>query len=96
MCPRFPQYPHQCVESDPEFEWRDDVEGDGGAECPVFLGKEFEKFFFAWNQMEKGILPTAGGWAEQPAYWIQAFQIIGPIVAQAQRERIEQMKKTEH
>lgn len=76
--------------------WRDDVDEEGGTVCPVFLGKEFEQFFFAWNLLEKGLLPKPGGWNDQPAYWIQAFQIIGPIVAQEQRNRIERMKQVDH
>ena len=95
LCPRLPVFPRECVEPEP-IVWRDDVDDAGGTECPVFLGREFEKFFFAWNLVEKGILPAAGGWGDQPYYWIQAFQVIGPIVAQAERERIEQMKKADH
>lgn len=42
--------------------------------------------------LEKGLLPVAGGWAEQPYHWVQALEIIGAQVAQVERERIERMK----
>lgn len=31
----------------------------------------------------KDKLPYAGGWAEQPAYWIEAIEIFGAVVAAA-------------
>jgi hypothetical protein len=95
MCPRFPVYPRECVEPEP-ITWRDDVDDEGGTECPVFIGKRFEKYFFGWRQMEKGFLPHPGGWADQPAHWIEAFEIIGSVVAEAQARRLEQMKQVEH
>ncbi len=96
QCPLAPVYPSKCVAEDPEEMWRDDVEGDGGAECPVFLGREFENYFVAFSFFEKGILPEAGGWAQQSHHWIQALKVIDPIVTYAQHERLEQFRKAEH
>lgn len=36
----------------------------------------YNDYFLAWDMREKGFLPHAGGWAEQPYYWIEALQII--------------------
>lgn len=46
-----------------------------------------ENFFRGWGLLEKGILPHAGGWSEQPAYWIQAFEIIGAETARYYQEQ---------
>ena len=52
-----------------------------------------KEYFTAWSMREKGILPRAGGWSEQPHYWIEAFDVIGAQVAQVQREQIETMRR---
>lgn len=96
MCPLAPVYPNRCVAEDPEELWRDDVEGDGGAECPVYLRQQFKNYFLAWTMVEKGILPAAGGWAQQPYHWVQAFETIGSAVAKVQREQVERLRTSEH
>jgi hypothetical protein len=93
QCPHAPQYPARCVSDDAQELWRDDVEGEGGAECPVFLGQRFERYFTAWNMLEKGVLPESGGWAEQPYYWVQAFEVIGAALARAQREQMKEAQE---
>lgn len=90
MCPLAPQYPARCVADDPEYLWRDDVEGDGGAECPVYLRQHFEKYFVGFAYLEKGVLPAPDGWTQQPYHWIQAFEVIEPVVAGIRRQKLEQ------
>jgi hypothetical protein len=87
------EYPVRCVSEDPAEVWRDDVPDDGGAECPVYLGREFEAFFLAWTMKEKSLLPVTGGWAEQPFYYVQAFEILDAAVGRAQRDRLRQVER---
>lgn len=93
MCPLAPEYPTRCIAQDPEELWQGDVEGDGGAECPVYLRQQLERYFVAFVYLEKGFLPAPGGWAQQPYHWIQAFEVSAPIVAYARRERLEKMRQ---
>lgn len=93
VCPLAPEYPNRCIAEDPEEKWRDDVEDDGGAECPVYLRQQLERYFVAFAYLEKGLLPESGGWAQQPYHWVQAFEVIEPIVARAQRERLERLRQ---
>jgi hypothetical protein len=77
------------VEPEP-ISWRDEIEE--GCECPVYLALAYRELMFARAMLEKGLLPLAGGWAEQPYYWVQAMEVIGAQAAQVERERIERMK----
>ncbi len=92
-CPLAPEYPARCVAEDPAWQWQDDVEGDGGAECPVYLRQHFERYFVGFAYLEKGLLPAPGGWMQQPYHWVQAFEVIEPIVAHARREQLERVRQ---
>jgi len=80
------------VEPEP-IQWRDDLDDVEGTECPVFIRQNYQEIFLAWDMLDKGVPPAAGGWAQQPYHWIQALQAIGPEIIRAERERIEAMRK---
>jgi len=58
-------------------------------ECPVMWINEYAVVFEAYNFMEKGFLPYRGGWAEQPAILMQYVDIVGEVVANNERKRME-------
>ena len=82
-------YPAQCVEPEP-IQWRDEIEE--GRECPVYLAGQYRELILARAMLEKGFLPAAGGWTEQPYHWVQALEIIGVQVAKVERERLKAMQ----
>ena len=63
------------------------MEGDGGAVCPVYLGRALESWFTGWTMLERGILPHAGGWADQENTWTEAMDVIGAAVSAALKAR---------
>lgn len=70
--------------------WRDEIEEE--RECPVYLALHYKDVLTVHAMAEKGFLPVAGGWSEQPYYWIQALEVIGAQVAKVERERIKAMR----
>ena len=70
--------------------WRDEI--DEERECPVYLALQYKDVLFMRAMAEKGLLPVAGGWREQPNYWIQALEVIGAQVANVERERMDAMR----
>jgi len=63
--------PDNCIESEP-IEW---IDGEHTLECPVVHIGEFITVFRAINWISKGVLPNAGGWADQPAKLIEFIEI---------------------
>lgn len=45
--------------------------------CPVLWLGEFAQVARAWLWSQKGILPHAGGWADQPAVLMQLVEKFG-------------------
>lgn len=90
-CPRRPDYPVRCVEEEP-IQWRDDAADDGGTICPVLLTQLNDEYLKGWSMLERGLLPSGGGWSEQEAHWMQAFDAIGPAVSRATREATERAR----
>lgn len=90
-CPRRPDYPLRCIEPAP-VAWRDDAEGVEGETCPVLLTQTEHEWLRAWAMFERGVLPRAGGWAEQDAAWVQAMEAVEPAVAKARADREEQLR----
>ncbi len=60
----------------------------------MFLALQYQDLMLARAMLEQGLLPIAGGWAEQPYHWIQALNVIGAQVARVERERIDRMKSS--
>lgn len=58
----------------------------------MYLAGRYQDLMLARAMLDKGQLPKAGGWAEQPYHWVQALQVIGQQVAQVERERLERMR----
>lgn len=68
-CPNKLQKPHACQK---EAEW---VEGLITEECPVLWLGEFWQVVRTHLYLEKGILPSDGGWSSQPAVLMQLTEI---------------------
>jgi len=64
-----PQKPLACKQ---EAEW---VNGLVTECCPVLWLEEYAQVVRAHIYLEKGILPHAGGWAEQPAILMQLVEV---------------------
>lgn len=62
------QKPHACKH---EAEW---VDGLITAECPVLWLEDYAVIARAYLYQEKGFLPHAGGWADQPAVLMQLLE----------------------
>jgi hypothetical protein len=62
----------------------------------VYLAGQYRDLMLARSMLEKGFLPVAGGWSEQPYHWVQALEVIGAQVAQVERERIERLKSRDN
>ena len=89
LCPLAPRYPRDCTASQPQA-WRThEIEED--LECSVRSMHVTQNFFRGWGLLEKGILPQPGGWEQQPAYWIEAFEIIGAETARYYQEKAKQL-----
>lgn len=58
----------------------------------MFLAGQYRDLMQARSMLEKGLLPVAGGWAEQPYHWIQALEVIGAQAAQVERERMAALR----
>jgi len=52
--------------------------------CPVVYLDEFADAFKAWQWLQRGHLPVAGGWADQSPVWIVAMEIIATIESEIQ------------
>ena len=91
MCPRLPVFPARCVEPEP-VEWRDDAPDEGGEICPVLLTQHHRDALRAWAMLERGLLPRAGGWAEQDAVWLQTIEAVEPAIARAKADLAERMR----
>jgi len=44
--------------------------------CPALLVDEFEEVFRAWEWLQQGVLPMAGGWSDQSPLWIEMMEIV--------------------
>jgi hypothetical protein len=58
-----------------------ELDGDKYSRCPLKLvtRKSYE-YINAYNFMEKGFLPNAGGWQNQPAKFIEAVIVIQGVI----------------
>lgn len=90
QCPNLPNRPHACVSDEPQL-WRT-AEVHEGNECSVLLVNECHEFFTGWSLLEMNQLPEDGGWTEQPNYWIEAFDIIGPEVRRYQLDKMKEAR----
>lgn len=46
-----------------------------------------QPYFTAWRMLERGVLPQPGGWSEQEAHWIDAFETLEPVMRELARAR---------
>lgn len=56
--------------------------------CPVKWLIERGELFQAFQWIEKGIMPYAGGYMEQPAALMEAISIITPIIENYRKEHL--------
>lgn len=53
----------------------------------MLLGLRMPHYFTAWRMFVQGHLPESGGWAEQSAHWVEAIEIIEPVMRALEIER---------
>lgn len=44
------------------------------------MSHELAGWLQGFDLLERGLLPHAGGWADQPAPWIDALEVVGAAV----------------
>ncbi len=62
----------------------------------MLLVNEFEVYFKAWSFLEMNFMPTSefgSGWTDQPNYWIEAFNIIGPEIKKYHDDLREEIRQ---
>lgn len=59
-----------CIE---EAEW---ISGEVTDRCPIMWAQEFGVVFTAAAWLDRGVLPHAGGWADQPALLMSLAQVV--------------------
>jgi len=65
-------------------EWVDGFETD---HCPVMTVNEAGELFLAYTWAERGFLPSAGGWADQPYALMEGINIVYQEVAHEEARR---------
>ena len=58
----------------------------------MYLALDCKDGLLAHAMAQKGLLPMAGGWCEQPYHWIQVLDVIGAVAGKVERERIAALR----
>jgi hypothetical protein len=66
-----------------------------GETCPVMHMIEYEHYLVGYRMAERGFLPHAGGWADQPAHWVAALEVVYDAVEQARAELRARQQQSE-
>jgi len=56
-----------------EAEW---ISGEITDRCPLMWARDYSVVFTAAHWLERGVLPHAGGWADQPAVLMELAGIV--------------------
>lgn len=67
--------------------WRDDHPDEAGHTCPVLLSTQWRDVFLAFQFLDHHMLPFPGGWAQQHAALIEAFEILASQQRRIANER---------
>jgi hypothetical protein len=93
MCPYVATYPDNCIQDEPDMWALDRMPGEV---CSVLLTDQYRDLLVGWGHKQDGFLPKDGGAQDQPAYWIQAFEIIDGQLALIHQERQDEAKAPEN
>lgn len=61
--------------------------------CPVMWYADCSILFQSFNWMERGFLPFSGGWADQPALFMDALNVVIEEVEAERRKEIERQHR---
>jgi len=68
-------------------EW---IDGEVTDQCPVGWQLDYNSAFEGYNWMEKGVMPSSGGWLDgQPAILLDAMDIIAYEVNEYRRKEAD-------
>jgi len=62
-------------------------------ECPVQLFGQMQTVFMTAKRLRNGIMPRGGGWEEQPAFTLEAAEIVNAEVDKVMEDMWEQNRE---